>query len=65
MIIYFNNEPIEVEEDINVEQALMLRDGIEHMAVWLNGNHLALSEFRNTKLTENDRLNVVRIRGGG
>ena len=65
MIIYFNNEAIDVEEGINVETVLMNQEGKEHMAVWLNGNHLALDQFMTTQLNEHDRLKVVRIRGGG
>ena len=65
MIVYFNNKAMKVKNEINVDDVLSLYEGKEHMAVWLNGNHLTLSEFKETVLTSNDRLKVVRIRGGG
>lgn len=65
MNIYFNNKKMEVNESINIKEVLIMQEGIEHMAVWLNGNHIMLNEFNTIYLSENDRLNVVRVRGGG
>lgn len=65
MIIYYNNKPIEVQDDISLLEAINSQEIIEHKAVWLNGDHVPLSEFDKIKLCDNDRIKVVRIRGGG
>lgn len=65
MIIYYNNIKIEVEKEVSLLEAINSQEVIEHKAVWLNGDHVPLSEFDKIKLCDNDRIKVVRIRGGG
>lgn len=64
MIIYYNNEMIEIEGKISLLDLIKSRETIEHKAVWLNGEHIALECF-NRIVSENDSVKVVRIRGGG
>jgi len=64
MVVYYNNELHEVNNHCTILEAIEQIEPIEHKAVWLNGKHVTLSEFGKV-LSENDRLKVVRIRGGG
>lgn len=64
MIVFYNNEKKEVKEDITLHDLLASIEDVEHKAVWLNGEHVALDGF-GVKLNENDYVKVVRIRGGG
>ncbi|MBI9014325.1 MAG: hypothetical protein JEZ08_18955 [Clostridiales bacterium] len=64
MKIFYNNKQIDVDENCTIREAVTLMEDIEHKAVWLNGEHVALSDF-NLKLEPEDRLKIVRIRGGG
>jgi len=65
MDIYYNNEKIETREGASVFHVIEKQEDVEHKAVWLNGEHLALDAFKTTLLKPHDRLKVVRIRGGG
>lgn len=65
MIIYFNNMAMDVKVNSTIEEVLKIHGSIEHMAVWKNGDHIILSEFKNIKLNVSDHLKVIRIRGGG
>lgn len=64
MVVYYNNEVYEVKNQSTILEAIEMIEPIEHKAVWLNGKHVALNKF-DIVLSENDRLKVVRIRGGG
>ncbi len=64
MNIYYNNQPMEVPEDVTIIEVIASVEEIEHKAVWLNGRHLMLEEFHKT-LNPYDRIKVIRIRGGG
>jgi len=64
MKIYYNNKQIEIHENCTIHEAVTHMEDLEHKAVWLNGEHIALSDFT-MKLESGDRLKIVRIRGGG
>jgi len=64
MKIYYNNKLYELEDGLNIFQVIESIEVIEHKAVWLNGKHVALNDFKRP-VKEGDRLKVVRIRGGG
>jgi len=64
MYIYYNNEKVQVQNDATLKSVIEQFEIIEHKAVWLNGQHVPLSDFdRIVKV--NDHIKVVRIRGGG
>lgn len=65
MLIYYNNQLIEVKKHATLYDVVEDRETIEHKAVWLNGEHVPLEDFKETILNEKDRLKIVRIRGGG
>lgn len=65
MHIYYNNKLINIPDASTIFDCLNTQEEIEHKAVWLNGEHISLELFEMTKLKENDRIKVVRIRGGG
>lgn len=64
MFVFYNNEKLELEESMSLLDLIESRESIEHKAVWLNGEHIALDAF-GIQLNENDQVKVVRIRGGG
>lgn len=64
MKIYYNNKLYELEDGLTILEVIESIEVIEHKAVWLNGKHVALSDFKRL-VKDGDHLKIVRIRGGG
>lgn len=64
MKVYYNNDEIVIRTGVTLLELVEKTEVIEHKAIWLNGQHIALSALT-IQLKENDHIKVVRIRGGG
>lgn len=65
MLVYYNNQEVDIDIGSSILDLLSSMEAVEHKAVWLNGEHIPLEEFDKVILKVKDRIKVVRIRGGG
>jgi thiamine biosynthesis protein ThiS len=66
MQLFINGKTQEFPETITVKQALaQLRLDASHVVVELNLNILASDTYATTRLKGGDRLEIVRLVGGG
>lgn len=64
--VSLNNEPIEMEADTSLSEALEQWDyGEQKIAVAINGEFVPRSRYGDTLLKEHDQLDIVKPVGGG
>jgi sulfur carrier protein len=67
MTVFVNGDRRSLQDDATVADvvATLGRDGGRGLAVAVNGEVVARSEWPDTRLTENDRVEVLEAIGGG
>lgn len=62
--INLNGKPIEVEEDVTVQQLLDSKN-ITEAAVWINDIQVLSKEYETLGFRSNDNVKVIRMVAGG
>ncbi len=67
MIVYLNNEPVELVQDASLYSLLQLKELSEKkgIAVAVNNKVISATQWQTTPLTQNDKVLVISATKGG
>ena len=63
--VTINHKEIELENPINVAEAVKRYGLGRNMAVWINGKSVLYKDYENHMLADGDNVRIIRISGGG
>jgi sulfur carrier protein len=64
--IYVNNQPHCIDEDFSLVQLIALTGhGDQMIAIAINGEFVSKALYSSTKITDSDKIDIVKPIGGG